>query len=108
MLPRTSTSSSHTPTVAFISIDGNSDDAPSVFAYHVWYGLPFPALLDHGDRTVTFPEHGPIGPVSQKYGVSFWPTFYVLDSRGRVVWRSGGEQPDALLARELRRAILMR
>jgi peroxiredoxin len=91
--------------VAFVSIDGNSDDAPSVFAYHVWYGLPFPALLDHGDRTVTFPEHGPIGPVSRKYGVSFWPTFYVLDPGGRVVWRSGGEQPDALLERELRRVL---
>jgi peroxiredoxin len=93
--------------VAFVSIDGNSDDAPSVFAYHVWYGLPFPALLDQGDRTVTFPEHGPIGSVSQKYGVSFWPTFYVVDPRGRVAWRSGGEQPDALLARELRRAMLV-
>jgi peroxiredoxin len=94
--------------VAFVSIDGNSDDAASVFAYHVWYGLPFPALLDQGDRVVTFPEHGPIGPVSRRYGVSFWPTFYVLDPRGRVVWRSGGEQPDALLAQELRRAILTR
>ena len=90
--------------VAFVSIDGNSDDAASVFAYHVWHELPFPALLDHGARTVTFPEHGPIGPVSRKYGVSLWPTFYVLDPRGRVVWRSGGEQPDALLAHELLRA----
>ena len=90
---------------AFVSIDGSSDDAPSVFAYHVWHELPFPALLDHGARTVTFPEHGPIGPVSRKYGVSLWPTFYVLDPRGRVVWRSGGEQPDALLERELRRAL---
>jgi len=93
---------------AFVSIDGNSDDAASVLAYHIWYGLPFPALLDQGERTVTFPEHGPIGPVSRKYGVSLWPTFYVLDRRGRVAWRSAGEQPDALLARELRRAILAR
>jgi peroxiredoxin len=93
---------------AFVSIDGNSDDAASVLAYHIWYGLPFPALLDQGQRTVTFPEHGPIGPVSRKYGVSLWPTFYVLDPRGRVAWRSAGEQPDALLARELRRAILVR
>ena len=93
---------------AFVSIDGNSDDAASVLAYHIWYGLPFPALLDQGQRTVTFPEHGPIGPVSRKYGVSLWPTFYVLDPRGRVAWRSAGEQPDALLARELRRAILAR
>jgi len=90
--------------VAFVSIDGNSDDAASVFAYHVWYGLPFPAVLDQGSHTVTFPEHGPLGPVTQAYGVSEWPTFYVLDPSGRVTWRSGGEQPDALLEAELLRA----
>jgi peroxiredoxin len=94
--------------VAFVSIDGSSDDAASVLAYHIWYGLPFPALLDQAGRTVTFPEHGPIGPVSRRYGVSLWPTFYVLDSQGRVAWRSAGEQPDALLERELRRAMLRR
>lgn len=93
---------------AFVSIDGNSDDAASVLAYHIWYGLPFPAVLDQAGRTVTFPEHGPIGPVSRKYGVSLWPTFYVLDPNGRVAWRSAGEQPDALLERELKRAILKR
>jgi peroxiredoxin len=94
--------------VAFVSIDGNSDDAASALAYHIWYGLPFPALLDQAGRTVTYPEHGPIGPVSRKYGVSLWPTFYVLDPRGRVTWRSAGEQPDALLERELRHAMLAR
>lgn len=92
--------------VAFVAVDGNSDDAPSVFAWHVWFGLPFPAVLDQGARTVTFPDHGPLGPVSRAYGVSEWPTFYVLDPRGRVRWRSAGEQPDAQLAHELRRAIL--
>jgi cytochrome oxidase Cu insertion factor (SCO1/SenC/PrrC family) len=45
--------------------------------------------------------------VSRSYGVSEWPTFYVLDPRGRVRWRSAGEQPDAQLARELERAILV-
>jgi len=94
--------------VAFVSVDGNSDDAPSVLAYHVWYGLPFPAVLDQAAHTVTFPDHGPLGPVSRSYGVSQWPTFYVLDPRGRVRWRSAGEQPDAQLARELQRAILVR
>jgi peroxiredoxin len=90
--------------VAFVSIDGNSDDAASVFAYHVWYGLPFPAVLDQGSRTVTFPEHGPLGPVTRSYQVSEWPTFYVLDPNGKVTWRSAGEQPDALLEAELVRA----
>ena len=93
---------------AFVSIDGNSDDAASALAYHIWYGLPFPALLDQAGKTVTFPEHGPTGPVSRRYGISLWPTFYILDPQGRVSWRSAGEQPDALLARELRRAILAR
>ena len=32
--------------VAFVSIDGSGADAASVFAYHVYFGLPFPALLD--------------------------------------------------------------
>jgi cytochrome c biogenesis protein CcmG, thiol:disulfide interchange protein DsbE len=91
--------------VAFVSIDGASDDAPSVLAYHIWHGLPFPALLDQAGRTVTFPEHGPLGPVAKRYGVSLWPTFFVLDRHGRVTWRSGGEQPDALLEQELQRAV---
>ena len=90
--------------VAFVSIDGNSDDAASVFAYHVWYGLPFPAVLDQGSHTVRFPKHGPLGPVTKAYRVSEWPTFYVLDPSGKVMWRSGGEQPDAVLEAELVRA----
>jgi peroxiredoxin len=90
---------------AVVSIDGNGGDAASVFAWHVYFGLPFPALLDHGARTATFPAHGDPGPVTRSYGVSAYPTFYVLDGRGRVTWRSSGEQPDALLALELRRAV---
>ena len=90
-----------------MSVDGASDDAPSVFAYHVWYELPFPAVLDQSAHTVTFPEHGSLGPVSTRYGVPAWPTFYVLDPRGRIAWRSVGEQPDALLEQELAQAILV-
>ena len=89
---------------AFLSVNANSEDAPSVFAYHVYFGLPFPALVDHGWRSVTWPEHGPIGPVSSRYGVRLFPTFYVIGPDGRIAWRSAGEQPDALLRRELRRA----
>ncbi|HZO96476.1 MAG TPA: TlpA disulfide reductase family protein [Gaiellaceae bacterium] len=91
---------------AFVAIDGNGGDAPSVFAFHVWFGLPFPALLDPGGGPpATFPDHGAPGPVTRSYGVGSYPTFYVLDPRGRVAWRSIGEQPDALLERELRRAL---
>jgi thiol-disulfide isomerase/thioredoxin len=89
---------------AFLAVNADSEDAASVFAYHVYFGQPFPALLDPGDRTVTWPAHGPIGPVSSRYRVREYPTFYVLGPDGRIAWRSAGEQPDALLRQELRRA----
>jgi peroxiredoxin len=90
---------------AFLSVDGNGADAASVTAYHVFFGLPFPALLDPGGgEPATFPRHGRKGPVSRAYGVEFVPTFYVLDREGRVTWRSDGEQPIALIRRELQRA----
>jgi peroxiredoxin len=89
---------------ALVGVNADSEDARSVFAYHVWFGLPFPALVDHGSSSVTWPDHGPIGPVSSKYGVDRFPTFYVLDRAGRIAWRSSGEQPDALLRLELKRA----
>jgi peroxiredoxin len=90
--------------VALLGVNADSEDAASVLAYHVWFGLPFPALVDHASRSVTWPEHGPIGPVSSRYLVDRFPTFYVLDRNGRIAWRSEGEQPDALLRRELKRA----
>jgi thiol-disulfide isomerase/thioredoxin len=89
---------------SFVGVNADSEDAKSVFAYHVWFGLPFPALVDHGSSSVTWPDHGPIGPVSSRYGVDRFPTFYVLDRNGRIAWRSSGEQPDALLRLELKRA----
>jgi peroxiredoxin len=93
-----------TSRAAFVSVNADSENAASVFAYHVWFGLPFPALLDARDRTVTWPADGPIGPVSSRYRVFSFPTFYVLDRRGRIIWRSAGEQPDAKLRQELTRA----
>jgi peroxiredoxin len=91
---------------AFVAVDASGADAASVFAYHVYFGLPFPAVLDPDPDAdpVTFPEHGTTGPVSRAYKVGFLPTFYVLDPRGRITWRSDGEQPNALLRRELERA----
>ncbi len=49
---------------AFVTVDGSGADAPSVFAYHAYFGLPFPALLDPapGASPVTFPDHGTAGP----------------------------------------------
>ena len=86
--------------------NGSNEDAASVFAYHVYFGLPFPALLDPepAKPAVTFPDHGTRGPVSKAYGVGYFPTFYVIDPQGRITWRADGEQPDALLKQELERA----
>ena len=85
-------------------IDGDSEKAASVSAFGRTFHARFPLVLDPGPTTVTFPAHGPRGPVTGRYHVTAFPTFYVLDPHGRVAWRSAGEQPVALLARELRRA----
>ncbi len=97
-LERLYRASSHADT-AFVSVDASSGNAASVLAYSIWFGLGFPSLVDGG--TERFPDHGAIGPVSSSYRVSTYPTFYVLDRTGRIVWRSEGEQPDVLLRREL-------
>jgi peroxiredoxin len=91
---------------ALVSVDGSNADAKSVFAYHVYFGLPYPALVDPDPSkpAVTFPDHGTRGTVSKAYGVGYFPTFYVVDPKGMVSWRSDGEQPDALLRQELQRA----
>jgi len=89
---------------AVVAVDANGENAASVFAYHVYYGLGFPAVLDPSGHAVGFPKHGSPGPISHSYHVGAYPTFYVLDRSGRIVWRSDGEQPDALLRRELRLA----
>jgi thiol-disulfide isomerase/thioredoxin len=92
--------------VAFVSVDGSNADPASVYAYHVYFGLPYPALVDPdpGAPAVTFPEHGKRGKVSKAYGVGYFPTFYVIDRQGRITWRADGEQPDELLQQQLERA----
>lgn len=89
---------------AMVSVDGDSETAASVGAFGRAFHALFPLVLDPGPKTVTFPAHGPRGPVTGRYHVTVFPTFYVLDPYGRVAWRSAGEQPLALLARELREA----
>ena len=86
---------------AFVSVNADGEDAASVFAYHRYYGLRFPALLDPSSHPGTFSSPGSAGPVTMKYAVEDYPTFYILDTKGRVAWRSDGEQPDALIRREL-------
>jgi peroxiredoxin len=89
---------------AFVSVNADGETAPSVLAYHIYFGFPFPAVLDPSSRPGSFHKAGSRGPVSLAYKVPSFPTFYVIDPRGRIAWAATGEQPDALLRRELRDA----
>jgi peroxiredoxin len=89
---------------AFLSVNADGEDAASVFAFHRYFGLRYPALLDPSAESGSFHQEGTPGPVSTRYRVETFPTFYVLDPGGRIVWRSDGEQPDALLRLELAKA----
>jgi peroxiredoxin len=90
---------------AFVSVNADGEDAASILAYHIFFGLPFPALLDPNPSDPgTFHHEGSRGPVSKAYKVSEFPTFYVIDPQGKVAWSANGEQPDATLLGELRAA----
>jgi peroxiredoxin len=87
-----------------VSIDGDSENAASVENFVRIRHIRFPMLLDPGSTTVSFPTRGPRGPVTGLYRVTEFPTYYVLDAKGDVVWRAVGNEPAAVLARELRLA----
>jgi peroxiredoxin len=89
---------------ALVSVNGDGENAASVFAYHRYFGLSFPTLLDPGGQPGSFRQPGSAGRVSTEYRMAYFPTFYVIDPKGRISWRSDGEQPDALLRQELARA----
>ena len=89
---------------AILSVNADGETAPSVFAFHRYYGLPYPALVDPSAQPGTFDSPGAAGPVTTKYKVAAFPTFYVIDPQGRITWADDGEQPDALLRQELRQA----
>jgi peroxiredoxin len=89
---------------AFLSVNGDGEDAASVFAYHRYFGAPFPALLDPSSQPGSFHQPGAPGKVTTAYRVTTYPTFYVVDPEGRIAWSGDGEQPDALLRLELARA----
>ena len=86
----------------FVSVNADSEDAPSVFAFHRYFGLPYPALVDRsGSLLGSFSSPGSAGKVAQAYGMEAFPTFYVIDRQGRVWWAGDSEQPDAKLQQEL-------
>ena len=83
--------------VRFLSVNADGETAPSVYAFHRYYGLPYPALLDPSTQPGTFNSPGSAGNVTTAYRVQAFPTFYVINPAGRIIWRGDGEQPDALL-----------
>jgi peroxiredoxin len=88
---------------AFVAINADGEDAASVFAFHRYFGLTYPVLLDPSSHAGNFHSAGAAGPVTTAYKVEAFPTFYIVDAKGRIAWRSDGEQPDALLRQELNR-----
>jgi peroxiredoxin len=87
--------------VAILAINADGEDAASTFAFDRYFGIPFPTLLDPSSRPGTFNRRGEPGAVSATYKAQHFPTFYIVNSKGMIVWRSVGEQPDALLEREI-------
>lgn len=86
---------------AWVGVNADGEDAASVYAYHRYFGLSSPSLLDPSAQPGSFTQPGAAGPVTTRYQVQAFPTFYVLDPQGKITWRSDGEQPDALLRQEL-------
>lgn len=86
---------------AILSVNADSEDAASLFAFDRYFGIPWPTLLDPGERAGNYNRAGGPGPVTQAYGVALYPTFYVIDQNGRITWRNDREQPDALLMQKL-------
>ena len=86
---------------AVVSVNADGETAPSVFAYHLYYGFDFPALLDPSSHPGSFTSPGSAGKVSNAYRVASYPTFYVIDRKGRIAFASDGEQPNALLREQL-------
>ena len=89
---------------AFVSVNADSEDAASIYAFHRWFGTAWPTLLDPGARAGSFSHAGGAGPVTRAFGVALYPTFYIVDARGRIAWRGDREKPDSLLLQELTRA----
>jgi peroxiredoxin len=86
---------------AFLSVNADSENAASVFAFHRYFGLRYPALLDPSAHAGSYHHQGAAGAVTKRYRVRVYPTFYVIASNGRIAWAADSEQPDALLRQEL-------
>ena len=88
----------------WVSINADGETAPSVYAYHRYFGLKDPALLDPSSQPGSFNSQGGPGAVTTAYQVAAYPTFYIVDPKGKITWASDGEQPNALLLQQLKKA----
>ena len=86
---------------AFLSVNADSEDAASIYAFDRYFSIPWPSLLDPGTPAGSYKQAGGAGAVTDTYGVALYPTFYVIDPKGRIAWRNDREQPDALLLQRL-------
>jgi len=87
-----------------VSVNADGEDAESLIAFDRYFGITTPSLLDPGSRPGSYYHQGASGPVTQMYKVGIFPTFYVIDPKGRIAWRGDHEQPDALLLQKLKNA----
>jgi thiol-disulfide isomerase/thioredoxin len=85
----------------FLSVNADSEDPASLYAFDRFFKIPWPTLLDPGSPAGSYKQAGGAGPVTRAYGVALYPTFYIIDSKGRVAWRNDREQPDMLIAQKL-------
>ena len=88
----------------WISVNADGETAPSVYAYHRYFGLKDPALLDPSSQPGSWTQQGAPGKVTTAYQVAAFPTFYVVDPNGKITWTSDGEQPNALILQQLKKA----
>jgi peroxiredoxin len=86
---------------AFLSVNADSEDPASLYAFESYFHISWPALLDPGTPAGSYKQAGGAGPVTRAYGVGLYPTFYIIDAKGRVAWRNDREQPDMLLSQKL-------
>ncbi|HZI35346.1 MAG TPA: TlpA disulfide reductase family protein, partial [Gaiellales bacterium] len=87
-----------------VSINADSEGAPSVYAFHRYFGLQYPALLDLGPQVGSWHSPQNPGPITNAYHIQGYPTFYVIAPDGTVRWASDNEQPTAKLKQELDQA----
>ena len=87
-----------------LQVVADSEDAASMLAFDRYYGIATTALLDPGSTPGSYYHQGSTGPVTLQYRVAVYPTFYVIDPKGRISWRADHEQPDALILEKLKDA----